>query len=50
LVGCRVALVGAIETLTTGAGWIVTEADDDFVVSATEVTVTVKPPALEPAV
>jgi len=48
---CKVWLVGEIETLTTGAGCIVTAADADFVVSAAEVAVTVKlDPAVEPAV
>jgi hypothetical protein len=47
--GCKVALVG--ETLTEITGTlIVTLADADFVVSATEVAVTVKLPAVDPAV
>ncbi len=48
---CNVALVGDIATLTTGAGCIVTTADPDFVVSATEVAFTLKVvPAVDPAV
>src|SRR5437763_1696281 len=48
---CRVALVGATVTLTTGAGCMVICADADFVVSATVVAVAVKVvPAVVPAV
>jgi hypothetical protein len=48
---CSVALVGETVTETAGAVWTVTLADALFVVSATEVAVTLKPPpAVEPAV
>jgi hypothetical protein len=48
--GCSVALVGEIVTETTGTGLMVTLAEALFVVSATDFAVTLKLPAVEPAV